>query len=76
MDKDEELLADLAEIRASMAIEGYELSDEQMERVFEQCKKSEVPGRIAELRARADSEGLEFESLVDDYIEELRNKRK
>lgn len=75
MDKDAELLADLAEIRASMAIEGYDLSDRQMAYVFKRSKESEVPQRIAELRARADNEGLDFTALVDEYIKELRLKR-
>ena len=58
------LWADLKEAQASMAIEGFDLSDEQLQEVAGDYLKSNIPKKLAELKTKSDREGLDFDELV------------
>ena len=58
------LWADLKEAQASMAIEGFDVSDKQLQEVAGDYLKSNIPEKLAELKARSESESLDFDELV------------
>lgn len=59
-----ELWADMKEIQASMAIEGFELSEEQLERAALRYLKSAIPKQLEALRDKADREGRPYAEVV------------
>ena len=67
---DAALWADLKEFQASMAIEGYVLSEEQLIEAYERAQLSDSPRNIMKsLRQRAETTGEDFDELVDKYLD-------
>ena len=59
-----ELLADLEEVRNSMSIEGFDMTDDQFEEVAGDYLKDDTKTKLEELKAKAEREGLDFDDLV------------
>lgn len=61
------------EIRASMAIEGYQVSDETLEKAIAEYESNPLSGRFAELKEKADREGKDFAEVVrDEFCPDLK----
>jgi len=68
----EELWADLKEIQASMAIEGYELSEEQLLQAFNRAQLPDSPRNIIKaLKEQALDTGEDLGELIDKYLDYL-----
>ena len=63
-----ELWADLKEIQSSMAIEGFDLTDKQLEEIGQSCLKSDIPQKLNELKAQADKEGRDYADVVNEGL--------
>ncbi len=69
--KDTELWADLKEVQASMAIEGFDISEEQLERIYDNTKNSPMRAALRELKKQAIETGADYGELVDEYLDLL-----
>ena len=59
-----ELWARLEEVRNSMSIEGFDLSDAQLEEIAEDYLKDGGDDRFEELKKRAEREGRDYNKVV------------
>ena len=74
-EKDNEIWAGLKETQASMAIEGFELSEEQLEEVFLETKDSPMRRALHELKKQADATGRDYCQLVNEYLDSQQTLR-
>ena len=63
-----ELLLAFEEIRASMAIEGYEMSDVQIREAIEVYLSDSRAERLKELKEKADREGRAYADVVNEEL--------
>lgn len=73
-DRDLELWADIKEAQASMAISGFEMTDEQLEEVYTSAEKSLLRAALKNLKQRSIKTGENYGQLVDAYLDELDAK--
>ncbi len=63
-----ELALKFEEIRASMKIEGYDVSDETLSRAIESYQNNPYSPRFDELKAKAEREGREYAEVVNEEL--------
>ena len=62
------LWAQMKEIQASMAIEGWDMSEEELEQLACRCAESKFPELMEKLKIKAEAEGRDFDEVMDEHF--------
>lgn len=65
---EETLWANLKEIQASMAIEGYVISESELVDIERRCKQNATVNLLPELKKKAEEEGRALADILNEHL--------